>query len=398
MKNKYSILIPTFNRRKYLEKTIQTVLDQNYKDYELIISDSGSTDDTIEFLNQLKHPNIKIFIPKKKLSEVENFEFILDKASSEWVSIIGDDDGITPNFFNTLDKVTEKYKNIQAISSKAAYYYHENVDDLYGDRVVSYNYVSDLLIKKNSKIHLLMCLMGLKNRNDIPSLYTTGVIKRELIEKIKRKSQNKFFHSIIEDYYSMVAILFETNHFVRVEKPLFWVGSSKNSSGKGLSVYENNKNVENYLKLSEKVSEELHRVGISSIYYLEAIYKHPYISNFWKSKFINIFTLAYAYLDIQSRRNTDRIKTDLSISAIISIIFQEVKNKKNSKVSFYFYIFILKTLFFFKKINLKIIKIFSFIKKKMYKSIFLTINSNDRKTYSSIPVCNKIILENVKKN
>ena len=40
---KYSILIPTFNRRKYLEKSLETILDQNYDDNELIFYDSGSS-------------------------------------------------------------------------------------------------------------------------------------------------------------------------------------------------------------------------------------------------------------------------------------------------------------------------------------------------------------------
>ena len=170
--------------------------------------------------------------------------------------------------------------------------------------------------------------MGLKNRNDVPALYTTGIIKRSLVENIKRKSDNKFFHSIIEDYYSMVAILFETNFFVRIEKPIFWIGSSASSSGKGLVIYENNKNVDKYLHISKKISKRLHQVGISSIYFLEAIYKNPYISNFWKSDFIYKLALVFAFIDIKKRKDKDRIKIKMSAAEVLNIILSEIKKLK----------------------------------------------------------------------
>ncbi len=394
---KYSILIPTFNRRDLLEKTIETVLEQNYNDFELVISDSGSKDKTWDFLSSIKKPNVKIFKHEKRLSEVENFEFIISKASGSWVSIIGDDDGLAPNFFRKLDDVIEKYPDISAISTNAGFYYHPDIEDLYGDRVISYNQVSDKVCKKNSKLNLLLCLMGLKNRSDVPSLYTTGIVKKNLINQIKKKSGNKFFHSIIEDYYSMVSILYETNNFIRIEKPLFWIGSSKTSSGKGISVYENNKHVEDYLKVSDKISMGLHMVGISSIYFLEAVFKHPYISNFWKSNYFHKIALVYSYIDIKSRTDLDRIKINLSMREILSLIFLELKKMKVKKINFFFYVAILKVFFYFKLSSYYLVKLSTYIKKLFFKKKIITINSNDREVYKNIPTCNKIIVNLSKK-
>ena len=394
---KYSILIPTFNRRKYLEKTLKTILDQNYVNYELIVSDSGSSDDTWEYLKNLDYPNLKIIKPEKKLSEVENFEFIINQAKGEWIIILGDDDGVLPDFFNSVDNIIKKHPEIEAISCKSGYYYHDDIDYFYGDKVISLNYLSNKITKVNSKKSLLFCLLGIYTREDVPMLYTSGIVKKSLVDKIKDKSQNKFFYSIIEDYYSMVAILFETNFYVSCQKPLFWVGSSKSSSGSGLRVYENNQDVDNHLKLSRNVSAKLHKVGISSIYFLEAILKHPYISHFWKSKIASLIAHISAYQDIKNRKDTDTSKNKLTSKEILEEILSEIKKKNISKKMYFVFKFILDILYYLIKIYNFNKKFFYYFKKKIFKKSFFIINSSDRGKYSSLPECNKIIQEFLKK-
>ena len=374
MHYKYSILIPTFNRRKYLEKTLETILDQNYSNYELIVSDSGSSDDTWEYLQKLDYTNLKIIKPEKKLSEVENFEFIINQAKGEWIVLIGDDDGVLPEFFTNIDEIIMKHPDVEAISSRSGYYYHENVQDLYGNRVISFNYLSGKISKVNSKKSLFFCLLGIYTREDVPMLYTSGVIKKSLVDKIKKKSQNKFFHSIIEDYYSMVAILNETKSYVRCEKPLFWIGTSKSSSGRGLRIYENNENVEDFLKLSGHVSETLHKVGISSIYFLEAIFKNPYINSFWKSKIISLLTHVCAFNDIQSRKNTNTFKNNLKREEILKEIMSEIKKKNHSIFLFYIFKLILNIINNFIRVFKFNIKTLNFFKKKLFKKYYLDIN------------------------
>ena len=395
---KYSILIPTFNRRKYLEKTLKTILDQNYINYELIVSDSGSSDDTWEYLKNLDYPNLKIIKPEKKLSEVENFEFIINQAKGEWIIILGDDDGVLPNFFDGVDNIIKKYPEIEAISCKSGHYYHENIEDLYGDRVISFNYLSNKITKVNSKKSLLFCLLGIYTRADVPMLYTSGIVKKSLVDKIKDKSQNKFFYSIIEDYYSMVAILFETSFYVSCQKPLFWIGTSKSSSGRGLRVYENNKDVDNYLKLSKNVSEKLHKAGIPSIYFLEAIFKHPYISYFWKSKIVSLIAYISAYQNIKNRNNTDTFKNKLTRKEILEEISCEIKKKNISKKIYFVFKFTLDILHHLINFYNLYKRFFYYFKKKIFKKSFFDINSNDRGKYSDLPNCNKIIEDFLKKN
>ena len=219
-KIKYSILIPTYQKAKYLYFTIKSVLDNNYKDFELIISDDYSTDKTSEVLQLINDERVKIIKPPFKLTQTKNYEFMLNYASGEWISILGDDDGILPNFFEQLDKHIDKHRDIEAIHTKVATYYWDNVQDLYGDRVVDYQNFRAKPEIKNSKLSLFLSLAGILVRTDVPMIYTTGLIKRTLMNRIKKKSENFFFHSLIPDYYSMVCILYETRKYLQINEPI----------------------------------------------------------------------------------------------------------------------------------------------------------------------------------
>jgi glycosyltransferase involved in cell wall biosynthesis len=54
-----SIVIPTYNHANYLGRALQSVLDQTYKNWEAIVIDNHSTDDTSKVIDKYKHPRIK---------------------------------------------------------------------------------------------------------------------------------------------------------------------------------------------------------------------------------------------------------------------------------------------------------------------------------------------------
>jgi glycosyltransferase involved in cell wall biosynthesis len=67
MKPKYTIIIPTRNALHYLKDCIESVVSQNFSDYELIVSDNQSVDGTFEYVASIKHPNIKLIKPENGL-------------------------------------------------------------------------------------------------------------------------------------------------------------------------------------------------------------------------------------------------------------------------------------------------------------------------------------------
>ncbi len=63
---KFSIITPTYNRAHTIERAINSILNQNYQNYEMIIIDDGSTDNTFEILKKyLDDPRIRYIGPNK---------------------------------------------------------------------------------------------------------------------------------------------------------------------------------------------------------------------------------------------------------------------------------------------------------------------------------------------
>lgn len=60
---KFSIIVPVYNVEKYIKNCIESVLQQEYKDYELILINDGSTDNSLEICNEysIKDSRIKVY-------------------------------------------------------------------------------------------------------------------------------------------------------------------------------------------------------------------------------------------------------------------------------------------------------------------------------------------------
>lgn len=87
---KVTTIIPTFNRGYCLAESIQSVLDQNFSDFELIVVDDGSTDNTAEVIEQFSGIH-KIRIKKNRgVSFARNLA--IKQARGEWIAFLDSDD------------------------------------------------------------------------------------------------------------------------------------------------------------------------------------------------------------------------------------------------------------------------------------------------------------------
>ena len=75
MRNKFTIIIPTRERCDTLYHTIRTCLNQTYKNYEIIVSDNFSQDDTKKIVTSFDDKRITYINTGKRCSMSENFEF-----------------------------------------------------------------------------------------------------------------------------------------------------------------------------------------------------------------------------------------------------------------------------------------------------------------------------------
>lgn len=98
---KFSIIVPTYNREKYIAKCIDSVLNQTYNNFELIIVDDGSTDNTAKIVRSYKDPRI-MYVKNQNHGISYSRNFGIDKASGEYIIFLDSDDYLHESAFDNI--------------------------------------------------------------------------------------------------------------------------------------------------------------------------------------------------------------------------------------------------------------------------------------------------------
>ena len=107
LNNLISVIIPVYNAEKTIQETIESVLNQTFTNFELIIINSDSTDATLSIVNQIKDERIKVFsYPKANVAVNRNRGF--KHANGDYITFIDADD------LWTDDKLTAQYKALKS--------------------------------------------------------------------------------------------------------------------------------------------------------------------------------------------------------------------------------------------------------------------------------------------
>ncbi|MEH6955594.1 glycosyltransferase family 2 protein [Neobacillus drentensis] len=87
-----SILTPSFNTGKFIAETIKSVLNQTYQNWEMLIVDDCSTDNSIEVIKSFNDNRIKLFINKNNSGAAISRNYALKEAKGKWIAFLDSDD------------------------------------------------------------------------------------------------------------------------------------------------------------------------------------------------------------------------------------------------------------------------------------------------------------------
>jgi len=120
--NMFSVIIPTFNRRQYIGKAIDSVLSQSEGDVEVIVVDDGSSDGTVEWLFE-KYCNQPVRVLKnsrrKGPAGARNCGILA--ATGDFIALLDSDDCFLPNHLTEVRQVFERYPGIDVVFGRAVY-------------------------------------------------------------------------------------------------------------------------------------------------------------------------------------------------------------------------------------------------------------------------------------
>ena len=116
---KVSVIMPTFNRLDLLKKSLDSILNQSYTNYELIIIDDCSSDGTKEFLEQKSKLDQRIIYIRNDKHQHYNYGLRLgcQKARGEYIARMDDDDISLPSRFEKQVSYLDKHPDIAVVGT-----------------------------------------------------------------------------------------------------------------------------------------------------------------------------------------------------------------------------------------------------------------------------------------
>jgi glycosyltransferase involved in cell wall biosynthesis len=126
----FSICIPNFNYSKYLKLTIESVLQQSFQDFEIIVSDNASTDDSVAMVKSFNDSRITIVENSINLGFTPNLDKCTEIACGRYMILLSSDDTMLPNALDTYYKIIERNQGSLLVLMSAC-----SVIDSHGNRI-----------------------------------------------------------------------------------------------------------------------------------------------------------------------------------------------------------------------------------------------------------------------
>ncbi len=214
--NCVDILLATYNGEKYLKPQLDSILNQTYTNFRLLISDDASSDNTREILEEYakKDKRVILYFQEKNLGVIKNFEFLLKKVENKYYMFSDQDD------IWKADKIEKSIKHIKETDSDLVYSDLEVVDE-------------NLNVIYSSYWKLKGIYNKIKKYNNFESLYLnnfvtgcTMISKKELIEKVLPLPTTSKY--VLHDYW-IALIISQTGKISYIDEPLIKYRQHKNN-------------------------------------------------------------------------------------------------------------------------------------------------------------------------
>lgn len=243
---KFTVIIPQKDRAEYLVHTLRTCMIQDYPNFEVIVGDDCSEDNSVEVVRELqkKDPRIKLLAHDHHVGMRDNFELALDEVKEGYVLALGGDDGLVPGGIWRMYEIIRETKVELLAWIRASYKYpmKDGSDGVFlvprkkfnGVRIIK---SSDYLNKIAQNLYYLT--------EDSPMFYVKGVASVKLVEKVRsRTPDGRFYYCPTPDGFSGVVLAGEVEEYAYTCEPLSINGDSPKSQGR------------NYTRTDEKSRKE----------------------------------------------------------------------------------------------------------------------------------------------
>ena len=193
---KISVVMPVYNAERFLSEAIESILNQTFKDFELIIINDGSTDNSLEIIKKYKAQDERIvLISRENRGLVYSLNEGIEKAEGKYIARMDADDISLENRFSKQFEVLEDNTDIDIVGCD-----YQLIDK-------NSNVVGKTIVPKTEKdILLTLCY-------SVPFAHPSVMIRKSIFQ------YHKYEESPAEDYL-LWSRVYKKNNFFNIGKPL----------------------------------------------------------------------------------------------------------------------------------------------------------------------------------
>jgi glycosyltransferase involved in cell wall biosynthesis len=231
----FSVLLPTHDRLDLLRNAVETVLRQDYQDWEVVVSDNASGEDVEGYVAQLGDARVRYVRTPAFLPVTDSWNYALQAARGDYVLMLGDDDGLLPGYFRSLREVVEGHDRPDLVYHSALLLAYPGV---LPDRPEGFlqDYTGTGFVRRAPSAYPLapadardLVRKAMRFQMALGYNMQFSLVSRRLVERME--AAGPFFQSAFPDYYATLAMLLEAESIIVDPRPRVVIGISPKSYG-----------------------------------------------------------------------------------------------------------------------------------------------------------------------
>ncbi len=256
----FTVIIPQKDRAEYLIHTLRTCMIQDYPNFEIIVSDDCSEDNSVEVVRNLmeKDSRIKLFAHNHHLGMRDNFEFALNQVRPGYVMALGGDDGLVPGCIVRMFEILSSTKRELLTWTPAGFAYSDieggqNIFSIKRKKNRGIKFInSEFFLNKLSQTFLYQI-------DECPMLFMKGVVSTSIIDRVKsRTKDNTFYCCPTPDGFSGVVLAGEVEDYAFTYEPLSIGGTTNKSQGRNYGRTDNKSRLEAQQFFNDNINRTMH--------------------------------------------------------------------------------------------------------------------------------------------
>ena len=234
----FSVIIPTRNRAVLLRRALKSVLWQTFPDYEVIVYDNASRDNTLDVVKGFDDARIRYIYSRTRIQVQASFEEAFKVAKGHFLHIMGDDDALLPHCLERAKEVIEKHNaRLLCVPLKALYYYPDWVEETLRNTLLLRTFTGeDQIMDSKMELKRLFEVGGFSYKRH-PCVTNAFILKKD-IDYLMNKYGQVLLNDHCGDISVAVFLLDLTDRYILLDEPLHIAGFSVRSNSANVSIMD----------------------------------------------------------------------------------------------------------------------------------------------------------------